>query len=125
MKIKVKDFTGIRENSQLPNPEDIIVPEGIGDLLDDYVESTCSLIDELEAAAMEYESKTNMDENSAKIKRILHKIKGESGMVGFDDINEFCHQAEFAFDELASDHRPDMILRFRDWVSNAIIKMQK
>ena len=83
------------------------------------------MLDELEMAALEYESGTNIDENSAKIKRILHKIKGESGMVGFDDINDFCHQAEFAFDELASAQRPDMVLRFKDWVSNAIFKMQE
>ena len=123
--MKVKDFTGIRNNAPLPDPGDVFVPGDIGDLLDDYIESADSMLNELEIAAMEYESGTNVDENSAKIKRILHKIKGESGMVGFDDINDFCHQAEFAFDELTPNQRPDMLLRFKDWVSNAIIKMQE
>jgi chemotaxis protein histidine kinase CheA len=102
------------------------VPGDIGDLLDDYIESTNSMLEELEKAAMAYEAAIRQaagapDQGSAAtIRRILHKIKGESGMVGIDAMSEFCHQAEYAFEELDPKHRPDMLLRFKDWVCAAL-----
>ncbi|MHC4242722.1 MAG: Hpt domain-containing protein [Planctomycetota bacterium] len=117
------NFSGIRNNSPLPNPNEIEIPDDIGSLLDEYIESASSMLDELEQATLEYEAGKNRPENAAIIKRILHKIKGESGMVGFEDMAEFCHQAESAFEELAEDERPDMLLRFKDWISTAIFSL--
>lgn len=124
--MQTKDFSGIRTNSSLPRPEEMEVPGDIGDLLDDYIESTNSMLEELEKAAMAYEAAIRQaagapDQGSAAtIRRILHKIKGESGMVGIDAMSEFCHQAEYAFEELDPKHRPDMLLRFKDWVCAAL-----
>lgn len=122
--MKTKDFSGIRNNKSLPDYEDVEIPSDIDDLLDDYIESTSSQLDKLENAALAYETGNDRQECAAVIRRVLHKIKGESGMVGFDDISEFCHQAEFAFEELSENDRPDMLLRFRDWVFNAIQHLQ-
>jgi HPt (histidine-containing phosphotransfer) domain-containing protein len=107
----------------LPDPAAVEVPADIEDLLDDYVESTVSQLDELEAAALAYESGTNLEENASVIRRILHKLKGEASMVGVNDISELCHQAEFAFEELNAAQRPDMLLRFKDWITVAIENM--
>jgi two-component system chemotaxis sensor kinase CheA len=122
--VKVKDFSGIRNNKPLPDPAELVTPADIGDLLDDYIESTSSLLDEIERAAMACESGNDVEENLGIIRRALHKIKGESGMVGVDDVNELCHQAEFALEELGSDEQPDMLLRFKDWISAALQHMQ-
>ena len=118
-----KNFSGIRNNSPLPEPSEIEIPDDIGSLLDEYVESAGSMLDELEQATLEYEAGKNRPENAAIIKRILHKIKGESGMVGIEDMMEFCHQTESAFEELAEDERPDMLLRFKDWISTALFSL--
>jgi len=118
-----KNFSGIRNNNPLPNPKEMEIPDDIGSLLDEYIESASSMLDELEQATLEYEAGQNRPENAATIKRILHKIKGESGMVGIEDMAEFCHQAESAFEELAEDERPDMLLRFKDWISTAIFSL--
>jgi chemotaxis protein histidine kinase CheA len=118
-----KNFSGIRNNSPLPEPSEIEIPDDIGSLLDEYVESTGSMLDELEQATLKYEAGKNRPENAAIIKRILHKIKGESGMVGIEDMAEFCHQTESAFEELAEDERPDMLLRFKDWISTALFSL--
>ncbi len=118
-----KNFSGIRNNSPLPDPKEIEIPDDIGNLLDEYIESAGSMLDELEQATLEYEAGENRPENAAIIKRILHKIKGESGMVGIEDMAEFCHQAESAFEELAEDERPDMLLRFKDWISTALFSL--
>ncbi len=118
--MQTKDFSGIRNNGPLPNPQELEIPADIGDLLADYVESTSSQLEQLEGAALAYEAGNNREENAATVRRILHKIKGESGMVGIDEMSEFCHQAEDAFEELAEDKRPDMLLRFKDWTCVAI-----
>jgi len=118
--MQTRDFSGIRTSGSLPRHEEMEVPGDIGDLLDDYVESTSSMLEELEKAAMAYEAGTDRQGSAATIRRILHKIKGESGMVGIDDMSEFCHQAEYAFEELDPKQRPDMLLKFKDWVCAAI-----
>ena len=118
--MKTKDFSGIRNNGSLPDPQDVHVPGDSEDLLDDYVESTNSMLDELEQAALAYEAGNNSEENAATIRRILHKIKGESSIMGINEISEFCHQAEYAFDELDENTKPDMLLRFKDWVDTAM-----
>ncbi len=118
--MKTKDFSGIRNNGPLPTPQEVDVPGDIGDLLDDYVESTDSMLNELEKVTLAYEAGDNREENGTIVRRILHKIKCESSMVGIEDISEFCHQAEYAFEELAVNERSDMLLRFKDWVCAVI-----
>lgn len=118
--MQTKDFSGIRTNGPLPNPEELQLPGDITDLWNDYTESTFSMLEELEKAALAYEAGTERETSASAVRRILHKIKGESGMVGIDDISEFCHQTEDAFEELDPKQRPDMLLRFKDWVCAAI-----
>ena len=118
-----KDFVGIRNNRQLPDPADVVVPSDIGDFLDDYVESTESQLDELEQAILRFEAGQNTDQDAAEIRRSLHKIKGESGMVGLEDIAAFAHEVENAFEELRADQCPDMLFRFKDWTITAMQHM--
>jgi chemotaxis protein histidine kinase CheA len=118
-----QDFRGIRNDRQLPDPAAVVVPSDIGDFLDDYVESTESQLNELEQAVLRIEAGHNLDQDSAEIRRILHKIKGESGMVGIDDIAALVHEVENAFDELSEDRRPDMLFRFKDWTITAMEHM--
>lgn len=118
-----KDFSGIKNKGPLPETNEIEIPDDIGDILDDYIESTSSMLDELEQATLAYETGNNRQENAAAIKRILHKIKGESAMIGIEQMSELCHQTESAFEELAENERPDMLLRFKDWVCAAICSL--
>ena len=118
-----KDFSGIRNNGSLPDPRDVNIPRDSEDLLNDYVESTNSMLDELEQAALAYEAGNNSEENTAAIRRLLHKIKGESSIMGINEISELCHQAEYAFEEIDENQRPDMLLRFKDWTCTAIYNM--
>ena len=121
--MKTKDFSAIKNNGPLPSSEDIQVPDDIDEFLNEYVDSTNSQLNELEQAALDYEAGNNSEENTATIRRILHKIKGESAMVGIDEITEFCHQTEDAFEELEQNSRSDMLLRFKDWTCNAIYNL--
>lgn len=121
--MKVMDFSGIRNNGSLPDPQDVEIPDDIGDMLNDYIDSTESMLNDLEQATLAYEAGRGREENCAAIKRILHAIKGESSMVGMNQISELCHQAEFAFEEIPESKRPDMLLRLKDWICAALNNM--
>ncbi|MBN1806862.1 MAG: response regulator [Sedimentisphaerales bacterium] len=114
-----EDFSGIRDNGPLPDPREIKIPEDLESLIFDYVESSASMLQELEVVTLAYEAGSNRQENAAAVRRILHKLKGEAGMVGIDEIYKFCHQAEFAVEELSDDERSDMLLRVKDWLDAA------
>ena len=118
--MKSKNFSDIKNNDSLPDPRDVNIPSDCKDMLDDYIESTNPMLDELEQAAMAYEKGNNSEENTAAIRRILHKIKGESSMMGIEEIAGVCHQIESAFEEIDENQRTDMLLKFKDWTCNAI-----
>ncbi len=120
------DFLGIRNDRPLPDPSRVFVPSDIGDLLEDYLESTESELHDLEQAILRFEAGQDLGQNAAEIRRILHKIKGESGMVGIEDITAFVHEVENAFEILNDSQCPDMLLRFKDWTTAAmeIMSMQ-
>lgn len=118
--MKNKDFSGIRNNGPLPDPQKVEIPSDMRDLSGDYIDSTNSMLEELEWATLVFEKGYDREENAAAIRRILHKIKGESGMVGVDDIGQLCHETEFAFEELGENLRSDMLFRFKDWTCTAV-----
>ncbi|MCE5341943.1 MAG: Hpt domain-containing protein [Planctomycetaceae bacterium] len=115
-----KDFTGIKTNGDLPDPCEICLPADIKDFLGDYDDSLNSMLNDMEKATLSYESGNKSKENTDTIKRILHKIKGESSMVGIEEITELTHQAEFAFEELKEEQLPDMLFRYKDWLCKAL-----
>jgi chemotaxis protein histidine kinase CheA len=118
-----KDFTGIKNNGNLPDASDICLPADIKDFLSDYEDSLGSMLQELEKAALSYESGNKSKENTDTIKRILHKIKGESSMVGIDEITELTHETEFGFEEIKEGQRAEMLFRYKDWLSKALSSM--
>jgi chemotaxis protein histidine kinase CheA len=120
-----RDFSGIKMNSPLPKPDEMQVPDDIGDLMNEYIDSTNFLLDELETAALAFESAENRKETAASIRRILHKIKGESSMVGIEDMSELCHHAEDGFECMPENKRVDMLLRLKDWASAAMQTLTK
>jgi len=118
--VNMKNFKGILDGGQLPNPQDVAIPEDIGDFLENWVESTGSQLEELERVILSFENGQNRDQDTAEIRQILDKIKGESGTVGLDDIATFVHEVENAFEELVPDECPDMLFRFKDWTIAAM-----
>jgi two-component system chemotaxis response regulator CheY len=113
------DFSGIRNKGPLPSPQQLKIPDDFEDLIAEYVESSASMLQELEVVTLAYENGKDREENAASVRRILHKLKGEAGIIGINEIYEFCHQAEFAVEELLDDERSDMLLRVKDWLDAA------
>lgn len=121
--MSTKDFSGIRQDGPLPDPAGVTLPEDFSDFLDDYIESTESQLHELEQAILRFETAQTREQDAAEIRRILHKIKGESGMVGLDDMSTLVHEVESAFELIAEDRAADMLFRFTDWTTAALTAM--
>ena len=117
--MRKEDFSGIRNKGSLPSPQQLKIPDDFADLIGEYVESSASMLQELEVVTLAYEAGKDREENAASVRRILHKLKGEAGIIGINEIYEFCHQAEFAVEELLDDERSDMLLRVKDWLDAA------
>lgn len=115
-----RDFSVIRQNGDLPDPKTVDTSAIIPDLWEVYYDSASTLLSNLESAAMEIEAGNNTEDNAAEIRRILHSLKGDSGVTGLNDIYELCHEAEFAFEKLSSSDATDMVLKVKDWICEVI-----
>ncbi len=115
------DFSSLRTQGTLPDPRQIHRESIIEDLWEPYVDSVTSLLSQLEESALALESGRSVQNNCAIIRRVLHSIKGDSGMSGLMDVYALCHEAESAFEEIPNmSDRADMVLRVKDWIENAI-----
>ncbi len=116
-----KGSSGMRGIGQLPDPKTVNVPSLTEDMWEVFRDTVGSLLTELEAAAMALEARQDIEENAALIRRLLHSIKGDSGMAGLTDVSDVCHQAESAFEEITDiPAAADMILKVKDWIEAVI-----
>jgi two-component system chemotaxis response regulator CheY len=116
-----KDFSALKSNGPLPNPRTVNAEKIVEQVWQTYLDAVGSLLHDVEAAALELESGVNVDENKAAIRRILHSIKGDSGMTGVMDIHDLCHQTETVFEEFTDNGQAaDMVLKVKDWINSAI-----
>lgn len=119
--METKEFVTKCLDGGLPDPKTVSVISLAGDIWETYRDTVSSLLVELEAAAMALESGQNVDEQEALIRRLLHSIKGDSGMAGLDDVHDLCHEAESAFEEVSDiSVSSDMILKIKDWIDAVI-----
>ncbi|MHC4542403.1 MAG: response regulator [Planctomycetota bacterium] len=115
------EFSATTIESQLPAPETVVVENAVGDLLSTYVEEMDSLLSRLEVAAMSLESAGDCDEAYAEVRRVLHSIKGDSGMCGVTQVQNVCHEIESALDELRANRSlADTLLKVKDWIDGVI-----
>ena len=119
-----RDFSVIRQNGDLPDPRTVDASVIVPDLWEVYYDSTSTLLSSLESAAMELEAGKNTEDNVASIKRMLHSLKGDSGVTGLTDVYNLCHETEFAFEELSSSDATDMILKVKDWIGEVLTSVK-
>jgi len=65
------------------------------DIFTDFLSAQNSVLENLEHATMEFEKDGNSDHFN-EINRLLHTLKGESGLMGLSDLGEICHKTEEA-----------------------------
>lgn len=116
-----KEFSTIILNGELPAPEDVAVENIVEDILATYVEEMDSLLSRLEMAALSLESGDDRDEALAEVRRVLHSIKGDSGMCGATGVHDIYHELESFLDDLdRAGSLADILLKVKDWTETVI-----
>jgi CheY-like chemotaxis protein/HPt (histidine-containing phosphotransfer) domain-containing protein len=118
--MKTNNSSKTRSEIKLPEIREFNIPADAKDFLNDFIESTASQLEELEAAALACEKGLNCSENIALARRITHTIKGNAGIIGMNSIYEFCHQAETAIHGLEAGKLPDLLLDIKDQLQAAL-----
>jgi two-component system chemotaxis response regulator CheY len=114
------EFVNVRTDEALPRADDFDTSKMIAEFVEAYVDSTSTILENLERLALSYEKGGDRERDGEEIMMALHCIKGESGMVAADAVVGICHEAESAFEEMSQDDRAGMILKVKDWVGNFV-----
>jgi len=104
------------------SPENINMPRNADiEILSEFVESTKSVLEELEGVILAFESKQIPREDFVSTaRRILHNIKGESGIMDLAEISNVCHQAETLLYHDTEKTHVESLFSVKDWLSRAM-----
>jgi two-component system chemotaxis response regulator CheY len=118
---KESKFSSMWTNGQFPAPETVVVTNIVEDLWETYVDEMNSFLPDLEKAAMSLETSDNHEKELSEVRRILHSVKGDSGMCGIADVHDLCHEMESALDHMhEKGYVTDVLLKAKDWIEAAI-----
>lgn len=109
------------------SPEKISIPPDVDrEILKEFTDSTNSGLENLEGTILVFESgQMTGDDFIDAAQRILHNIKGESGIMNFAEISNVCHLAESLLYENSKSIPVDTLLSIKDWLSRAMQYLTK
>lgn len=114
-------FNVLKSGGHLPDPRTLDISDLVHETLHEYLDSVQVMLTELEHTALDLETGANIPDNVTGIRRMLHTLKGKSGLSGLGDIHNLCHEAESVFDEFPDvTLAADIILKVKDWISAAL-----
>jgi two-component system chemotaxis sensor kinase CheA len=88
------------------------------EVLAEFLSAQEELTDALEAEILALESEPAA---IAALRRRIHTVKGEAGVLGMDDLAQVCHALEdFLEDEQAAVTSVDLLLEVKDWITEAL-----
>lgn len=77
-----------------------------------------SVLEEMEGHILTLERSPD-DNVLGALKRLLHTIKGESALLGLDDVERLCHTAEDTITEFPVSELTDCLFQLKDWLGRA------
>ncbi|MFM7132746.1 MAG: chemotaxis protein CheA, partial [Planctomycetota bacterium] len=101
----------LAERAELP-PREAADPE----LLAAWVAGCDSSIPELEHLAVTAERDGFAGETAAEIRRRIHTLKGECGVLSLSEAQSLCHELESSIDAAGADFPADAVLALCDWM---------
>jgi len=101
----------LAERAELP-PREAADPE----LLGAWIAGCDSLIPELEHLAVTAERDGFTGETAAEIRRRIHTLKGECGVLSLSEAQSLCHELESSIDAAGPDFPADAVLALCDWM---------
>jgi len=103
--------------------EGLYHPHGLPDHIDpevfaDFLANQDSVLDDIEGCILALEQPDG-EEKIDDLKRILHTLKGEAGLIGLLDVEKLCHQTEDFIDASNGGKLVDPLLAVKDWLRSA------
>lgn len=83
-------------------------------IFQEFITRQVGVLEEIESSILELEN-SGSESAAAEIKRTIHTIKGESGLLAMGDVERLCHIVEDAMAERASADLIDPLLAAKDW----------
>ena len=93
------------------------------ELLEAWIDSCGSALNDLESTVVELESGINDAGQSAEARRVIHTIKGEAGILSYNTIQKVCHECESLIDICERDGKDfpaTEVLEVIDWIRSCI-----
>jgi two-component system chemotaxis sensor kinase CheA len=106
--------------SETPN---IFLPDNVDEaIFREFLSSQPDVLANLEAAVLTAEQDPT-EENRNAIKGILHNLKGETGLMGLQEVSGFCHETESMLIEAGDDFPAEKLFAAKDWLQKAFAQL--
>lgn len=93
------------------------LPENVDpEIFQQFIQSQDSNLEEMESLLLSYNDEEDRNEIIAELKRKVHTLKGESGILGLNDIQELCHLAEDQIEQGVTQELIDNLFLLKDWL---------
>ncbi|MCE5271751.1 chemotaxis protein CheA [bacterium] len=109
-------MSGAKEPTGAEKLQSAIVDDKI---LSDFLSSQATSLQELEEQILASEKEQFSGKSSSELKRRLHTLKGEAGMLGLNDIQQVCHETESYLENGPADNKTDNLLLVKDWLAQS------
>lgn len=104
----------------VPEKPKISLPENVDEaIFREFLSSLPDVLTNLESAILAAEKDTNQ-ENRNTIAGILHNLKGETGLMGLQEISGFCHETESLLIGAGSSFPAEKLFAAKDWLHDAM-----
>lgn len=105
------------EEEQVTHPGSL--PSNIDEgMYADFLGRQPSVLQEMEELVLFLEKQDDEEKREA-LMRLLHTMKGESALMGLDDIQRLCHATEDLVNTTHPGHLVDVLLNVKDWLGQA------
>ncbi len=95
----------------------IELPENVDtEIFQQFIQSQELNLEEMESLLLSYNTSEDKGNIIAELKRKVHTLKGESGILGLNDIQELCHLAEDRIEQGVTPDLIDQLFLLKDWL---------
>ncbi len=111
------DWPDIFQAKELPK---VTLPANVDkELFEEYLKTQVIALEEIDLCLLQLE-KSNNNEVLGELCRKLHTLKGESGLMGLQEVEHVCHKMEDSLESFSVESNPDFYFNILDWLKSAI-----
>lgn len=110
----------IKTKKQEVKDENIELDQG---LIGEFIEKLKADTTELESLILKIESDVEQDARISDVKRLIHTIKGEAGVLNLMDIQLLLHETESYIEKGKKENLVDKLLQVNDWLIQKVSAM--